>query len=756
MHIFEPLVKDSTASNFSGTGAVVTQGAQAIGYQAITAVGTVGDTFGYMIRKEGNAQWEEGLGTRTANGFTRSPLKGSSGTATLVNFAAGQYDVTHTLTSSLIKKFHSSTSAKRVYLSAFGIVSDADVSLGSTTLGIDQGAAIQAVFDLAVNLKCLEVVCDVAAGALPQFSDVCLKMHDNTTLMLIPGCGIIKQGSGNEALIANYDRNDGRAGIGTNGSGNKNIAIIGDGALNGAGTSFRVLQFFGVSGFVFDGPNLFNSANFHAHMGNFQNFSIKNMYIDKGTGGGIFGDGLHICGPSSDGFVENLIVRNCGDDNFALNADDAWVGNTETYQPRGAITNITAIGITMQSNLYGVRVLSGGSLVDGIYISKVRGSTNGYAVVVDCFDPAQTLVSGPGNVGTITLGDIDVDVSAGGDANLKACMSINCKIDQLNLIRYKRKFFLTSQYASVAFGARANIANLYVEAYSSSPLNGGTAVTGQFDFRSGSNVDTATFTGSSFKAASAVSGYPITVQSGATIGHLVGMGNSGTNFSDFVSNAGTIGTNHFSSTNNFMVSASTASTWVLDSGYTEGSASAVSYQGSLAPVSVARKAALDAFGGNIQVSDTITFTGTPQSALNGAILLRGTALQPYSGSTRQAYVMDINQIAGTVKMQRSVGSTDTAIGSVITASGGFTIGAAYTFTFAVNGSALRARVQRASDSFYLQTNGTWAATAVDCCTGTDTGIAAGSAQYGVYSYAYNANGTASGVSHTGFNAIAAP
>lgn len=851
---FAPLLQDSTTT--TGTGNITTIGA-AIGFQSLAAIGAVGSTFDYTIRMDGSAIFEEGVGTLlSATTFSRAP----SGGASPVSLPAGTKTVTLGPTAARARKMDAGTSANVVYLSSMGILSDADVSLGSTTLGTDQGAKIQAVFDMAVGRKTFGIVVDVAAGVLPQFPDVCLKQHDNTVLMLMPGCGFIKQGTGGESLLSNYDRTDGRAGITTNGSGNKNISIIGDGSLNGNGTSFRVLQLFGVDGFVYDGPNLYNSAHFHAHMGNITNFSIKNIYVDKGTGGGIFGDGLHICGPASDGIVDNLITRNCGDDNFALNADDAWVGNTETYQPRGAIRRIRAININMKSSLYGVRVLSGGSPVDDIYIGNVTGTTSGYSVVIDCFDPAQTLVSGPGAIGTITLADIDVDVSAGGDPNLKGCMSINCKIDQLNIIRYKRKFFLNTAYASMVFGARANIANLYVEAYSASPLNGGTSLTNQFDFRSGSNVDTAIFANGNFKAPSAVTGSPIIVQSGATIGQLVGSGNVGINFTSFVQNNGTITYNHFGNTTNYMdlagadttaptinsasvedaaptvvvlyasesldttyVPAASAFTvsghavtsvaisgssirltvsaaftngeaartvayaqpgtnnardlagnllanfsglsitnnvgavnaWVLDTGYAEVSSSAVTFTGSRAAVSVARKSAPDAFSGNVQLTDTFTVSGA-NDAFNIGLLIRGSNLQPYSGSTRSAYVLDFNINGGSVRLQRSVGATDTVIGSPVTIAGGFA-GGAYKLWATAKNTAISARVQRLSDNLYLQTNGTWAATAVDCVSGTDSGIASGTGLlYGVYTYAFNAAGNASTTQHTNFGIIAAP
>lgn len=854
---FAPLLRDSTT--VVGTGNVTTTGA-AVGFQSLTAIGAVGSTFGYTIRKDGSVEWEEGVGTLlTATTFSRAP-SASSNAGALVAFSAGTKDVILGPTASRARKMDSGTSANVVYLSSMGILSDADVSLGSTMLGTDQGAKIQAVLDMAVGRKTFGIVVDVAAGVLPQFSDVCLKVHDNTVLMLMPGCWLIKQGTGNESLLSNYDRTDGRAGISTNGVGNKNIAIIGDGSLNGAGTAFRDFQMFGVDGFVYDGPNLYNSAHFHAHLGNITNFSIKNIYIDKGTGGGIFGDGLHICGPAADGIVDNLITRNCGDDNFALNADDAWVGNTETYQPRGAIRRIRATNINMKSNLYGVRVLSGGSPVDDIYIGNVTGTTNGYAVVIDCFDPAQTLVSGPGAVGTITLADIDVDVSAGGDPNLKGCMSINLKIDQLNIIRYKRKFFLNTAYASMAFGARANIANLYVEAYSSSPLNGGTSLTNQFDFRSGSNIDTAIFASCNFKAPSAVTGSPIIVQSGATIGQLVGNGNGGINFTSFVQNNGTITYNHFTSANNYMdlagadttaptinsasvedaaptvvvlyasealdtayvpaasaftVSGHTVSSvavsgssikltvsaaftngeaartvaytqpgtnnardlagnllanfsalpitnnvgavnaWVLDAGYAEVSSSAVTFTGSRPAVSVARKSAPDTYSGNVQLTETFSVCGA-NDAFNVALLIRGSNLQPYSGSTKSAYVLDFNINAAKVTLQRSVGGTDTVISSPVTIAGGFA-GGSYRLWATAKGTAISARVQRLSDNFYLQTNGTWAATAVDCVSGTDSGIASGTGLlYGVYTYAYSAAGNASTMQCTNFGIIAAP
>lgn len=90
--IFKDRVRETTTT--TGTGTVTLAGA-VTGYQAWSEVGN-GNTAYYCIAGQGTTEWEVGLGTYTASGTTlarTTPMYGSAGAATLVNFSAGTKDV---------------------------------------------------------------------------------------------------------------------------------------------------------------------------------------------------------------------------------------------------------------------------------------------------------------------------------------------------------------------------------------------------------------------------------------------------------------------------------------------------------------------------------------------------------------------------------------------------------------------------------------------------------------------------------------
>lgn len=731
-------------------------------FQTVVAAGlVVGDTFTYSVGLAGSAEWECGVATITtiSNGtatFSRTATASSNGNAA-VNFSAGTKEVIATPLGATLTKWENGTSRRVVFTSSL-CVSDADVSLGSTNMGTDQGAKLQTLLDLA-QAGLLHLIWDGAYGVAPQFADIALKVRSNTTISVLPNCGAILRGSAEVALLGNYDRTDGRAGISTNGAGNKNISIIG-GMWNGNNVSFRVFQFFGVDQLLLRDNKLFNSHHFHFHCGNVTNVVIDNPYVDKGAGGGIFGDGLHICGPASNIEINNAVILRCGDDNVAFNADDAWVGNTETYQPRGPINNVRLNGLYMESQMYGVRILSGGSAVNNVFIEKVRGTGAGYWLVIDNFIPAQTATTGPGNIGLVVIRDVDVTVAAGGDPNLKACAAIDCKIDRLVMQNIQRASAAGNDYASIRFGPKADIRQLLIDGYM-----GSVALGGQILFYAGSKVQTAKIVNSTFDSTGAVSGCPIVIQSGASIVQLTGVGNTGVNFTDFVQSSGSVGNMHFPAALNFMDSGTVSggnagstggasSTFNMEGGFVEQSASALTYSGSLAAINTAIKKASDSFGANIQLSCRIRFTGTAVDALNAALIVRGVSPQPW-GNSANGYYLDIcAKGAPGFTLKLKTGSTDTTL---VGTKGTVAMDTDYDVTLTAKGSAISAKVQRVADGLWLQADGTWAATAATSHSATNTVLGAGTGlPYGLYGYAYNFQGAVSGFTVTNFTAIAAP
>ena len=89
--ILEDRVKETASS--PGTGAVTLLGA-VTGFQAFSAVLTVGDTCYYTIADQTGVNWEVGLGTYSGvNTLTRTTIFASSNAGSATNFASGTQDV---------------------------------------------------------------------------------------------------------------------------------------------------------------------------------------------------------------------------------------------------------------------------------------------------------------------------------------------------------------------------------------------------------------------------------------------------------------------------------------------------------------------------------------------------------------------------------------------------------------------------------------------------------------------------------------
>lgn len=95
-------------STGTGTGAITLAGAPG-GYQAFSAVMSIGDTCWYAIVLPGSA-WETGIGTYSGvNTLTRTTVISSSSSGAPVTFAAGSKDVFITQPAKVSKPFPSGT-----------------------------------------------------------------------------------------------------------------------------------------------------------------------------------------------------------------------------------------------------------------------------------------------------------------------------------------------------------------------------------------------------------------------------------------------------------------------------------------------------------------------------------------------------------------------------------------------------------------------------------------------------------------------
>lgn len=126
-------VKDTSVS--TGAGNFTLSGSPAAGFQALSAIGATGSTFGYVI--DGGAEWEVGTGTITAaNTFSRAPTA-SSNAGALVAFSAGTKTVFHSVTA---KQFGA------------GIVDPSDVGFDIILLAGQSNMAGRGTYDALVDI----------------------------------------------------------------------------------------------------------------------------------------------------------------------------------------------------------------------------------------------------------------------------------------------------------------------------------------------------------------------------------------------------------------------------------------------------------------------------------------------------------------------------------------------------------------------------------------------------------------------------
>lgn len=752
---FADRVKDTTTT--VGTGTITLANSPPARFRTFGAAFAVGtNQIAYVIEGQSGTEFESGIGTYvSATTFSRDKVETSSNANALVAFSAGTKDVYCAATAKGV--VNAGGGSLRIISTSSLCVSDADLSINSVTLGTDQVAALQSILDQAVNGPLL-VIWDGAYSVGQTSTTTALRIRSNTTIRALPGCGAILRNSANVPIFRNYnpdvatitDKNIRIEGGIWHGNGNNNAVNT---AANGG---IFTHDFIGVDGlFLTSGAEIRKARAFAWRGANVKNVFIHDVTVDAGAGALVNTDGIHFNGPASNITIKSVRLYNCFDDSIALNADDAWAtagGVFGPYQPRGAITNVHIEDVLVDAALYAIRVLSGGSRVDKITIKNVRGRTNGYWLNISNFIPADVLVTGPGNIGAITIDDCNVDTEFF-TAVYPAQAKIGCKIEQLNILNCTRSSFGSTTHPSFSFDGNADIGQLAINNCKSYPYSGPTTnLTGVISFESGSRVRTARISNCIFEAPTTVSGYPIEVKSGAIITQLLLVGNQGTNYTDFVNNAGTITNLQVPATSNFMFTAA-ASTWALDAGFTEISASALTFTATnFSAISTAKKTTNDLFGGNVKLTSRVKFTGTFNNNLHGALILRGSNIVPWNNVANTCYFLEINgdTSSGGVRLDKNVGGTYTNLAAKV---GQLAFNIDYDISLTTKVSVISASVQRVSDGFWMNSSGTFTSTAANVFSVTDTSISAAAGQYGTYGFA-----TFSGqsVGYTNFTAIAAP
>jgi hypothetical protein len=223
---------------------------------------------------------------------------------------------------------------------------------------------------------------------------------------------------------------------------------------------------------------LYKPATYAIAASNVTHVLYENLIVDVGPDPLINNDGLHIDGNSRYGIIRHCIL-NTHDDAIGLNADDLYLRWFDrkgvhsddvfyTEKAAGPISDILIDDITLNSSLFGIRILSGKSRVDRITIRNIKGFTKGYALVIDNYqhDPGIVTWAGPGNIGTITIEDFDVAIYPGKiKMPNESCINVSTNVEQLILRNLRRNHFGAGEPTIYIKGAKTVIGILELDGY---------------------------------------------------------------------------------------------------------------------------------------------------------------------------------------------------------------------------------------------------------------------------------------------------
>lgn len=467
---FADRVKDTGTT--TGTGNITLAGSPPAGFQALSAVGTVGDTFAYAIAGQTGGEWETGIGTITAaNTFSRAPTASSNGGA-LVNFSAGTKDFFCTLSASQAGKLDQATGARVYYLSKMGAVDDAVLDMGSTTFGTDSTAAIQAVLNLASSTNPIRVIVD------GRFSTTGLRVKGYTHLDALPSCGMILRTGSNKSLLENYNLS-----FDPNARTDKNIKITGgiwngNGGPGGANNTKGnptvglncVIRMYGVENLDIAPDSVLNPPSYSIHALNVKRYSASRIDMNAGAGAITNTDGIN-CGGNSESIVYRDLIINAGDDPISVSPDDVWRwtgGFTYPYYPatvNGPIKDVLIDNVKLKSQVYGIRLMCGTNLLDDVEIRKLTGSTSNWALLLDNRQIEGDLnpVNGPGNIGTVRINGMNVVMNSG-----VAVIRVRCSIKKLTIENLTRNDFSVASLPTILIdGSGVTIDALEIDGYDS-------------------------------------------------------------------------------------------------------------------------------------------------------------------------------------------------------------------------------------------------------------------------------------------------
>jgi hypothetical protein len=376
----------------------------------------------------------------------------------------------------------SSTSAKVFYLSLSGCVSDADLSMNSTTLGTDNTSAIQTVINNAPSGSIIYVD--------GRYSATQIKIKPNLSIIgTNPSNGFIQRTNSDKPFIINFNRS-GTSIVDSN-IVLQNLIINGNGYTSGgvanqAKTSIEgwtmSLRMSGVKNLKVKDVILLNPRTFCSYVNNFEDVVFENIVCTVAASAP-YGNGD---GVKFGGYFKGLVLKNLSgstkDDLFSICANDGFqstntagtITDGPSYDPsasRGACTDFVVDGVNFLNSYQGFRILSISDRIDRGAIRNIKGSLlNNLIGIIDNYSfPGQDNttfnydgVTTAGNVGKITFEDINVTCAAGAGTGL---INIGLSADELVFNNITRDDFTTSERSIVVRGG--TISTLRINDYKS-------------------------------------------------------------------------------------------------------------------------------------------------------------------------------------------------------------------------------------------------------------------------------------------------
>ncbi|MFD0762975.1 hypothetical protein ACFQZW_12865 [Lutibacter aestuarii] len=365
---------------------------------------------------------------------------------------------------------------------AYGAISDADISLGSTTFGTDNTTVLQNLLDEALT-KPITIIWD------GKYSCTGLTIHSNTHIIGSGGSGVILRNASNVPVFQNSNRvlPSATGGYGSNiideniviedliinGNG-YNTGIGGDAifdtanngsAVNGSAQTKRIpiIDFLGAKEVYLNNVKLWAGRYWATSFCNVEQLHIKNLDIDFGlssTRDDINYDGIHFNGYARWISADGVRIKGTADDAIAINADAI-----ATYYPgyTGPITDGYFKNFYFYETTRGIRILSDTSRIDRLTFDNFKGYVGDLFCLIQGAFWAGSGMGATSDYGSIYFNDIDIELFDDAYYTLNTYIYVdNVVLQNLNINNIVRKdYSISAPYVYIS-GTNTNITHINI------------------------------------------------------------------------------------------------------------------------------------------------------------------------------------------------------------------------------------------------------------------------------------------------------